>query len=134
MGGDEVHVLAEEQAALRRVATLVARGAMPEEVFSAVTEEVGRLLSVEYAGLGRYGPDRTMTIVAGSGRRGEDIPVGRRFDLGGKNVNTLVFETGRPARVDSYADASGPLGVTAREYRAGEASGHRSSSRAGCGG
>ncbi len=119
MSGDDVHVLAEEQAALRRVATLVARGAMPEEVFSAVTEEVGRLLSVEYAGLGRYEPDRTMTIVAGSGRRGEDIPVGRRFDLGGKNVNTLVFETGRPARVDSYADASGPLGVTAREYRAG---------------
>jgi hypothetical protein len=49
LSGDDVHVLAEEQAALRRVATLVARGAMPEEVFSAVTEEVGRLLSVEYA-------------------------------------------------------------------------------------
>jgi hypothetical protein len=48
LSGDDVHVLAEEQAALRRVATLVARGAMPEEVFSAVTEEVGRLLSVEY--------------------------------------------------------------------------------------
>ena len=119
LSGDDVHVLAEEQAALRRVATLVTRGAMPEEVFSAVTEEVGRLLSVGYAGLGRYEPDRTMTIVAGAGRRGDEIPVGRRFDLGGKNVNTLVFETGRPARVDSYADASGPLGAAAREYGAG---------------
>jgi len=39
--------------------------------------------------------------------------------FGGKNVNTLVYETGRPARVDSYAEASGPLGATAREYRAG---------------
>jgi signal transduction histidine kinase len=114
-----MHVLAEEQAALRRVATLVARGAMPEEVFSAVTEEVGRLLSVEYAGLGRYEPDRMMTIVAGSGRRGGEIPVGRRFGLGGKNVNTLVFETGRPARVDSYAEATGPLGATARQYAIG---------------
>jgi signal transduction histidine kinase len=118
VGGDNLHVLAEEQTALRRVATLVARGATPEDVFSAVTEEVGQLFSVEYAGLGRYDPDRTMTIVARSGRRGDEIPVGRRFRLGGKNVNTLVFETGRPARVDSYADASGPLGATAREYGA----------------
>ena len=111
-------MLAEEQAALRRIATLMARGAMPEEVFSAVTEEVGRLFSVEYAGLGRYEPDRTMTIVAGAGRRGDEIPVGRRWSLGGKNINTLVFETGRPARVDSYAVASGPLGAEAREYGA----------------
>jgi GAF domain-containing protein len=110
--------LAEEQAALRRVATLVARGAAPEEVFAAVTEEVARLLSAEYAGLGRYESDRTMTIVAGSGRRGDEIPVGRRWGLGGMNINTLVFETGRPARVDSYADASGPLGAAAREYGA----------------
>ncbi|HKB29471.1 MAG TPA: GAF domain-containing sensor histidine kinase [Streptosporangiaceae bacterium] len=118
MSGDDVRGLAEEQAALRRVATLVARGAAPEEVFAAVTEEVARLLSAEYAGLGRYESDRTMTIVAGSGRRGDEIPVGRRWGLGGKNINTLVFETGRPARVDSYADASGPLGAAAREYGA----------------
>ena len=108
-------MLAEEQAALRRVATLVARGVPPEEVFAAVTEEVGRLLSVEYAGLGRYEPDGTMTIVAGSGRRGDHVPVGRRWSLGGNNISTLVFETGRPARIDDYADASGPLGVAARE-------------------
>jgi hypothetical protein len=35
--------LAEEQAALRRVATLVARATPPEAVFAAVTEEVGHL-------------------------------------------------------------------------------------------
>jgi signal transduction histidine kinase len=119
LSGDDLHVLAEEQAALRRVATLVARGAASEKVFSAVTGEIGRLFSAEYAGLGRYEPDRTMTIVASSGGRGDEIPVGRRWSLGGKNINTLVFETGRPARVDSYADASGPLGVAAREYGAG---------------
>jgi signal transduction histidine kinase len=118
LSGEDLHGLAEEQAALRRVATLVARGAAPEEVFAAVTEEVARLLSAEYAGLGRYESDRTMTIVAGSGRRGDEIPVGRRWGLGGKNINTLVFETGRPARVDRYADASGPLGAAAREYGA----------------
>ena len=110
--------LAEEQAALRRVATLVASGAPPEEVFAAVTEEVGRLLSVEYAHLGRYESDgTTMTIVAGWGRTGDPIARrgGRRWRLGGKNVSTLVFETGRAARTDGFADASGPLGVAARD-------------------
>jgi signal transduction histidine kinase len=107
--------LAEEQAALRRVATLVARGVPPEQVFAAVTEEAGRLLSVEYAGLGRYEPDGAITFVAVWGRTGHHLPFGGRWSLGGKNVATLVFETGRPARLDSYADASGPVGDAARE-------------------
>jgi GAF domain-containing protein len=107
--------LAEEQAALRRVATLVADGAAPEEVFAAVTEEVGRLLPVQYAGMGRYDPDGTMTHVADFGRTVDDFPIGRRSSLGGRNVATLVFETGRSARIDAFADASGPIGLTARE-------------------
>jgi signal transduction histidine kinase len=115
LSGEELGVLAEEQVALRRVATLVARGVPPEEVFAAVTEEVGRLLSVEYAHLGRYEVDGTMTVVAGSGRTVDHFPVGRRWSLGGKDVATIVFETGRPARVDSFADASGPLGMAARQ-------------------
>jgi signal transduction histidine kinase len=120
---EELRVLAEEQAALRRIATLVARGVPPDEVFATVTEEVGRLLSAEYAGLGRYESDGTMTIVAGAGRSGDQVPVGRRWSLGGKNINTLVIESGRPARIDDYADASGPLGVTAREQGVGSAVG-----------
>ena len=115
MSGEDLRVLAEEQAALRRVATLVARGVPPEELFAAVTEEAGRLLSVKYAGLGRYEPDGTFTVVAWSGTGDLAPPVGSRQILGGKNVSTLVFETGRPARIDDYADVSGPLGVAARE-------------------
>ncbi|MEA2428587.1 MAG: hypothetical protein QOF37_2215 [Thermoleophilaceae bacterium] len=111
-------MVAEEQAALRRVATLVARGVAPEEAFAAVTEELGRLLSVEYATLSRYEPDG-MLSVASWGRTSKRLPVGGRWPLGGKNVSTLVFETGRPARVDGYADASGPVGVAAREYGIG---------------
>jgi signal transduction histidine kinase len=120
---EDLRVLGEEQAALRRVATLVARGVPPAEVFAAVTEEVARLFSAEYAGLSRFESDGTMTIVAGSGRRGDQVPVGRRWSLGGRNINTLVFETGRPARIDGYADASGPLGVTAREHGVGSSVG-----------
>jgi signal transduction histidine kinase len=100
--------LAEEQAALRRVATQVARGVAAEEVFAAVAEEVGRLLPVEYAGLSRYEPDGVLSAVASSGRALDHIPVGSRWALGGRNVATVVFETGRPARIDSYADLSDP--------------------------
>jgi signal transduction histidine kinase len=108
--------LAEEQAALRRVATLVARGAPPEEVFAAVAEEVGQLLPVNSATMCRYESNNTLTFVAHWGRAVDRFPVGTRKALGGHNVGTLVFETGRPARVDSYAgSASGALGVVVRE-------------------
>ncbi len=112
LSGEQLRVLAEEQAALRRVATLVTRGVAPEELFAAVVEEAGRLFSVEYAAMGRYEPG-TLTIVAGSGLAGDHFPVGSRWALGGKNLATLVFETGRPARI-SLADASGPIGVAVR--------------------
>jgi signal transduction histidine kinase len=108
--------LAQEQAGLRRVATLVARGIPQEEVFAAVAEEVVRILGTDSAIMGRYESDGTLTAVAHSGVSREHLPVGSRQALGGKNLATIVFETGRPARIDDYADsASGPLGVAARE-------------------
>jgi len=108
-----------EQSALRRVATLVARGVPSPEVFAAVTKEVGQLFSAEHASLGCYESDRTMTVAAGFARSGDRGSVGLQWRLGGKNINTLVFDTGRPARIDNYADASGALGATAREYGLG---------------
>jgi GAF domain-containing protein len=111
--------LAEEQAALRRVATLVARGVPPEEVFGAVTEEAGRLLSVEYAGLGRYEPDGGVTYVAVWGGAGDELPVGHRWIPDEEGVGRIVFETRCPARIESLADISGQLGVSARKYAAG---------------
>jgi GAF domain-containing protein len=123
LSGDQLRVLAAEQAALRRVATLVARGEPPEELFAAVTEEAGRLLDVEYAALSRYEPDRGITVVAVWGRAGHNVPVGNRVVLGGNNVGTLVFEAGRPARIDDYAEASGPLGELARGEGVGAAVG-----------
>ena len=112
MGEEDLTGLAAEQAALRRVATLVARGAEPEEVFAAVLEEVGGLLGFDYVHMGRYEPDNTLTVVAswGSAR-----PVVARTMLGGRNLGTIVFETGRPARIDSYARATGPLADGIRE-------------------
>jgi signal transduction histidine kinase len=90
----------------------VAQSVPPEEVFAAVTEEVGRLFLVDVANMCRYESDGTYTIVASAGKR---FRVGSRWSLGGKNVTTLVFETGRPARIESYADATGPLADGIRE-------------------
>jgi len=105
-----------EQAALRRVATLVARAATPEEVFAAVTEEAGRLLGADYTMMGRYDPDAARTIVAAWSRTGPAFPVGDRAILGGRNAPTLVYQTGRSARIDDHAGASGPVADAARKF------------------
>jgi signal transduction histidine kinase len=112
----ELRGFADEQAALRRVATLVARGTPPQEVFAAVTTEVGRVLYADITVLNQYDPDGTQTAVGvWSGTGVLPVPVGTRTDLGGRNVSTLVFQTSRPARIDNYVDVSGPVGQVARE-------------------
>jgi len=112
----ELRGFAEEQAALRRVATLVARAAPPEEVFAAVAEDAGRLLGADYAAMVRYDADGARTVVAAWSRTGRAFPVGNRTRLGGRNVTTLVSQTGRTARIDDYAGASGPIANFAHEF------------------
>jgi PAS domain S-box-containing protein len=111
---ERTRALAEEQAALRRVATLVARGVPSDELFAAVTEEVGQLLPVTSAAMGRYDPDGMFTTVAAWSTATVAFPVGRRWIAEGKNVTTIVVETGGPARIDDFTDASGAVGVVAR--------------------
>jgi signal transduction histidine kinase len=101
---EELTRLAEEQAALRRVATLVAQGARPTEVFEAVSAEVARLVPADAAALTRYETDGTVTALGGWTRSGGYIYSGRRFALEG-TVSGLILETGRPGRIDSYAEA-----------------------------
>jgi signal transduction histidine kinase/uncharacterized protein YoaH (UPF0181 family) len=108
----ELHGFAEEQAALRRVATLVSRAVPPEEALAAVTAEAGRLLHADHASMLRYDPDGSMRVAAAWGNT---FPVGTRLSLGGQNVTTMVFQTGRAARIEDYADASGPAAEGARE-------------------
>jgi GAF domain-containing protein len=110
--------IADEQAALRRVATLVARAARPEAVFTTVAEETGRLLAADFAILVRYDPQDTLEVVGTWVRTGDPpaTPVGGRLPLGGRNVTSLVYQTGRPARID-YDDVSGTIGaVAARDW------------------
>src|SRR3954470_21430832 len=111
---EDLTALAAEQAALRRVATMVARGAAPEEVFATITEEVGRLLPVDFADMSCCEPDGAVTFVAAWGTTAAVFPVGSRWIPEGKNLCSLVARTGRPARIESYADASGPIDVSVR--------------------
>jgi signal transduction histidine kinase len=107
--GNDVARLVREQAALRRVATLVARGVSPDVLFTAVSEEVGQLLSVDIAGMGRYGPDG-LVVAAVWGRAREGLPaVGSAWPLDGENVPNLVAQTRRSARIDSEAAPTSPL-------------------------
>ena len=103
---EELRGVADEQAALRRVATLVAEEAPPEDVFRAVAAEVGQLLSAaEFASVGRYSADRTVTF-AGTWSRNGEIVAPSTLSLGGQNASTLAYEHQRPVRIDRYVDAS----------------------------
>jgi signal transduction histidine kinase len=112
----ELRGFAEEQAALRRVATLVAHAAASAEVLTAVTEETGRLLHADYATMHRYDPDGAAKVVASWSSAGAAFRVGAEARLGGRNLQTMVFESHRPARIDDYAGASGPVAEAAREF------------------
>jgi PAS domain S-box-containing protein len=102
----ELRRLAGEQAALRRVATIVARGVSPAEVFSAVAEEGERLLDAQATVIGRLEADGAMAVVASSGTAREELPVGSRVTLESSLALTMVVRTGRSARVDDYSRAS----------------------------
>jgi signal transduction histidine kinase len=113
---DDLARLATEQAALRRVATLVAQAGPPAEVFEAVTQEVGLLCDADLARMERYEPDGTVTGVAAWSRVPVELAVGTRFDLDGVSIARGVRRTGGPVRVDSFgADDTGAI---AREARA----------------
>ncbi len=106
--------LANEQAALRRVATLVARNASQTELFTVIAAECAQLFGTEDIGMVRYEGDRHQVVMASSGTFRTAFPAGSRQPLGGDNAASLVFRTGRPARIDDYGKASGPIAEAIR--------------------
>jgi signal transduction histidine kinase len=113
--------LADEQAALRRVATLVATGVPAARLFERVTEEVARLLAMPGASVLRYDGTRTATVVAGWSEDGLlSLPLASTVDLDGDTVVARVLRSGSPQRVERYQDTSGPLAETLQRsgYRA----------------
>ena len=112
---DELRRLAEEQAALRRVATLVAQRISPSGVFETVTREVGLLSGADVARMERYERDGTVTGVAGWNRSETgELAVGTQLRARRREHRRVGARGGGPARVDSFADASGPIAQEAR--------------------
>jgi signal transduction histidine kinase len=104
----ELRGLAETQASLRRVATLVARGEPPEAVFAAVTKEVHRYYGTGTARLIRYELDGTATLLANEGSTGPHVRVGEQWQgYPATGLTATVQRTGQPARVDDYRDIPG---------------------------
>ena len=122
---------ADEQAALRRVATLVAAGAGPSEVFSAVADELGELIGVEATFVSRVDllgggrpegtaadpsgeraePDEYVTVAGSHGRISDEVPLGFQVKLTPGMVMTIALQTGRPARINGERLATGPFGA-----------------------
>ena len=92
--------LAEEQAALRRVATLIAQGGPPEEVFDAVARETRELVGADRARIVRLEPDGTATLVAGTGAGDRPRSLGP-VDPG--LATAEVMRTRQTARIDDYS-------------------------------
>jgi PAS domain S-box-containing protein len=110
----EVERLAAEQAALRRVATLVAEGASPSAVLDAVAAEMERALGADAAMLLRYEPGDEVTVVARSVLDPQTLSPGTRVSHRGENVTSMVRHTGRPSRIGDYRRAGGDVADLAR--------------------
>jgi GAF domain-containing protein len=114
----EVQRLAAEQSALRRVAELVARQARPDDVFTLVTEELGRLLGVSIVRTVRFEADGTATVVAAHGIADDRLIAGDNFSIPEQSGIEKVLRTGRPARLDDFTEVEGPIAAIMREQGA----------------
>jgi PAS domain S-box-containing protein len=112
---DDLRDLANEQAALRRVATLVARGTDAPAVFSAVCAETGELIGATSVNLAHFTPDGFNSTMAGWSLRDTHVPTGTRLPLSGDTINGLIQRTAAPARFDSYEDSSSELAAVIRQ-------------------
>jgi uncharacterized protein YoaH (UPF0181 family) len=132
---DSLSVLARQQAALRRVATLVARGVSQSEVFSAVAEEMAGCLITENADVFRYENDgEAILVVASHAAPGmPKFSVGERITSEGDNVSAIVFRRGKAARMDSWGAPSAPLPNAFASWVSGRGSGPRSWWMSECG-
>lgn len=99
--------LEEQQAALRRVATAVARGGSPDDIFAATVAESHAVVAADFTALMRYEADGSATLLAALGEGG--FEVGSRIPLIGESATVAVRRTGRTSRIDSFEHAAGPI-------------------------
>jgi signal transduction histidine kinase len=121
---DELRGLAESHGALRRVAALVAQGAEPTAVFTAVAEESARMLGLAAVSLISYdAQSQTFTKILGTHVDRSAVPVGRARPVADYPEGALVLETGLPARIDDWSTVPGKTAARHRAYGFGQAIG-----------
>jgi signal transduction histidine kinase len=114
---DKLHQVAQEQGALRRVATLIARGVSPAEIFTAVAAELGRVLGADHTQITRFEPDHTATVVGYWSDRGAPQimpPLNGHWPIENETVTATVLTTGRSARMTDYERATSAVGTWVR--------------------
>ena len=113
---ERAHELATEQAALRRVATLVARESSPGRLFAVVAEQVARIVDVPLVRLVRYAADGSaVELVGGWAESVDPIAAGASWPVDGAGLLASVWRTGRSARLDSHARVSGQDAAVMRD-------------------
>jgi signal transduction histidine kinase len=112
-----LHALLAEQAALRRVATMVAGSTAAPALFDRVCEELGELLEVKSTDMIRYEGERAATVVGIWAAAGSpSFPVGERIPVEGETATAKIYRTGQPTRVDDYAGVEGELAARLRAF------------------
>jgi signal transduction histidine kinase len=102
--------LTAEQAALRRIATLVAGESASKRVFEQVTAEAAQTLGASAASLACFGQDGTVTFIGAWSRTGAlAFPVGSTVNLDGAGVLAAVRASGQTRAVHSYDELAGPI-------------------------
>jgi signal transduction histidine kinase len=115
LAAELAHALAEQQAALRRVATLVARGTKPSDVYPAAVAELSRGLGVDNVALLRYEADDALVLLASRDEKElAKMSIGERLSLRGENVAAMIRDTGAAARMDSFDGATGTTAARVR--------------------
>lgn len=108
--------LVREHAALRRVATLVAREPSPAEAFAAVTRETGELLGAQRATLLRVvSPEWAEVVASWSDGTAPPVPVGHRGALDGRGILGRMLQTAQPVRVEDVDEVGGAVAALMRE-------------------
>ena len=111
----EAAALARQQSALRKVATLVARGTDPTDVYPVAVAELARGLDVDHVTLTVFDDDQCVVLAARDIAGKPHLAVGERFPLDGDSLNSRVRSSGKPARIDDYAAVNGPIAERLRE-------------------
>src|SRR5215472_4536657 len=111
--GVDAEELASQQAALRRVAVLVAEGASEADIFERVAREISAVLGHSMVSIDRYDSDASSVVVASL--NDPSFPVGSRWPIDGPSLGGTVLRTGRPARIDDYADLESTSATAMRQ-------------------